>query len=184
MTALGFSVLFGGWLLWFIPFALARSRSPRAKAVTVDVRGRWGVVLEGVAYAILWMGTYWRRNPGDLRIALAALFAIVGIALAWGGTRALGKQWRVEAGLSADHDLVRSGPYRLVRHPIYASMFAMWIATCLMIGTWPRLLVSLILFLVGTEIRVRVEDALLESRFGEQAREFRREVSAYIPYVR
>jgi len=177
-------VLFGGWLLWVIPFAQARSRSPRAKAVTIDERGRWGMLLEVLAYIVLWIGPYWRRDPGDLRISFAVAFMILGIVLAWGGTRALGKQWRIEAGLSADHDLVRSGPYRIVRHPIYASMLAMWIATCLLIGRWPRLLASLILFIIGTEIRVRVEDALLESRFGEQARNFRREVSAYIPFIR
>ena len=98
MNAFGLSVLFGGWLLWVIPFAQARSRSPRAKVVTIDERGRWGMLLEVLAYIVLWIGPYRRRDPGDLRISFAVAFMILGIVLAWGGTRALGKQWRIEAG--------------------------------------------------------------------------------------
>jgi hypothetical protein len=47
------------------------------------------------------------------------------VALAWAATRHLGKQWRYEAALSEDHELIQTGPYRWVRHPIYASMLGM-----------------------------------------------------------
>jgi protein-S-isoprenylcysteine O-methyltransferase Ste14 len=46
------------------------------------------------------------------------------------------------------------------------------------------LLLAVLVFLVGTEIRVRVEDRLLSSRFAERFREYERSVSAYIPFLR
>jgi protein-S-isoprenylcysteine O-methyltransferase Ste14 len=46
------------------------------------------------------------------------------------------------------------------------------------------LAVALIFFLIGLEIRVRIEDALLASRFGEQFRDYQHRVSAYLPFVR
>jgi protein-S-isoprenylcysteine O-methyltransferase Ste14 len=49
--------------------------------------------------------------------------------LSWTATRALGRHLRFDAALTPDHQLVRSGPYRLLRHPIYTSMF------CLLLGT-------------------------------------------------
>lgn len=177
-------LLLSGWVIWVVPFALARKRSGTPAAVQVDRRARWGILLEGFAYGLVWFGDFWKRPTSDARVAGAALLFAVGAALAWGGTRALGKQWRIDAGLSADHDLVRSGPYRIVRHPIYASMLAMLLGTGLLITPWPRLGAALLLFLAGTEIRVRIEDALLASRFGAPALEFQRRVSAYIPFVR
>ena len=46
------------------------------------------------------------------------------------------------------------------------------------------LLLSTIVFMTGTEIRVRTEDRLLESRFGDQFREYKRTVLAYIPFTK
>ena len=104
--------------------------------------------------------------------------------LAWGAVRHLGKQFRWQAGLYHDHELVRTGPYAVVRHPIYASLLAILLGTLLILTPWPWMVVSLALFAVGTEIRVRAEDGLLESRFGEEFRAYRSKVPAYLPFVR
>jgi protein-S-isoprenylcysteine O-methyltransferase Ste14 len=88
------------------------------------------------------------------------------------------------AGLSSDHELIVCGPYRVVRHPIYTSMLCMLCGTGLMITPLPLLLLSALVFIVGTEIRVRIEDRLLAARFGESFRDYQRSVPAYIPFVR
>jgi protein-S-isoprenylcysteine O-methyltransferase Ste14 len=53
-----------------------------------------------------------------------------------------------------------------------------------MITPWLLFLISALLFVAGTEIRVRVEDNLLASRFGERFREYQQRVPAYVPLVR
>ena len=99
--------------------------------------------------------------------------------------RALGQHWRLDAGLNADHELVRAGPYRVVRHPIYTSMFCMLLGTGLVLATpLPLLLPSLLMLAIGTEIRVRTEEKLLASQFGEQFLDYRRRVPAYIPFLK
>jgi protein-S-isoprenylcysteine O-methyltransferase Ste14 len=61
---------------------------------------------------------------------------------------------------------------------------------CILLGTgtlitpWWLFLASLLVFLAGTEIRVRIEDRLLASHFGERFQEYKSSVSAYIPFVR
>jgi steroid 5-alpha reductase family enzyme len=92
-------------------------------------------------------------------------------------------QWRFDAGLNADHQLVQSGAYRVVRHPIYTSMLSLMLGTGFLITPMPVLLLATVLFVIGTEIRVRIEDALLASRFGEAFQEYKRRVPAYIPFV-
>ena len=96
----------------------------------------------------------------------------------------LGKQWRFDAGVIAGHELVRTGPYRFVRHPIYLSIFLMLIMATALIGTMPGLPVAYVLFIAGTEIRIRVEDRLLERQFGQMFREWRDRVPAWLPGIR
>jgi protein-S-isoprenylcysteine O-methyltransferase Ste14 len=91
---------------------------------------------------------------------------------------------RFDAALTSDHELVRTGPYRIVRHPIYTSMFCLLLGTGFMVTPPLLFLVAIILFIGGTEIRVRIEDSLLASRFGDKFRAYQRSVSAYIPLVR
>ncbi len=179
-----FVILIGSWLLWMLPFLILRMRRRAPAAVRVDRRARWGILLEMFAYWLIWAGPFWQRHPSDARVAASIVFFALGAVLSWTGTRALGRQWRVDAGLSADHELVRSGPYRIVRHPIYASMFAMLLGTGFLIARWSLFALSLPLFLAGTEIRVRVEDALLAGRFGSQALEYQKQVAAYVPFIR
>jgi protein-S-isoprenylcysteine O-methyltransferase Ste14 len=184
MPGYAYAILMGGWLLWGLPFPLAQRRSRTPKAVQVDRRARWGILLEMAAFSLVWFGDISKRHPGEARIVAAALFFAAGAVLSWGGTRALGNQWRIDAGLSANHNLIRSGPYRVVRHPIYASMLAMLLGTGFLLTPWLRFLAAVALFLAGTEVRVRIEDRLLESRFGAEAAGYRSRVAAYIPFVR
>jgi protein-S-isoprenylcysteine O-methyltransferase Ste14 len=181
MPAYIFGILAAGWVAWMLPFFLAR-RGGRAQ--TLDRRARWGIVLQGIGFAFVWMNHYWHRSPSAIRVVLAIGFLILGALLSWTSARTLGRQWRFDAGLNADHELVQSGAYRFIRHPIYASMLCMLLGTGSLIARLPLLVVALIFFLIGLEIRVRIEDGLLESRFGEEFRRYQRRVPAYLPFVR
>jgi protein-S-isoprenylcysteine O-methyltransferase Ste14 len=108
----------------------------------------------------------------------------LGGVLAWTSVTHLGRQFRIRAGLYVDHELVCTGPYGVVRHPIYASILAVLLSTLLLLTPWQWMAVSLALFVAGTEIRVHVEDGLLASRFGKEFDEYRRQVRAYVPFVR
>jgi protein-S-isoprenylcysteine O-methyltransferase Ste14 len=112
------------------------------------------------------------------------LLGPLSVALAWFAVRHLGKQWRVQAGLNADHELVQTGPYRFLRHPIYASILGMLLATGVILTWWPILVLALIFYFAGTEIRVRAEDRLLEGRFKDSFTAYRSRVPAYIPILR
>ncbi len=63
-------------------------------------------------------------------------------------------------------------------------MLGMLVATGLLVAAWPVLAAALALEIAGTEVRVRVEDALLAARFGDVFAQYRRAVPAYVPYVR
>jgi len=159
-------------------------RRHRRSAARIDKRARAGILVQSLAFLLLWASDFWNHPPDLWRVLLASLFFAVALLLAWTALRALGPQWRLDAGLNADHQLVRSGPYRIVRHPIYASMLCMLLGNGLLVTPLPLLAASLAIYVIGTEIRVRVEDALLASRFGADFRAYQDNVAAYIPLVR
>jgi len=109
---------------------------------------------------------------------------VVASLVAWLAVRHLGRQFRVHAGLYEDHQLVTTGPYGIVRHPIYTSLLALLVCTLLVLARWAWMPVALAVFVAGTEIRVRSEDGLLAGRFGESFAAYRARVPAYLPFVR
>ena len=63
-------------------------------------------------------------------------------------------------------------------------MFCLLLASGFLFTPILLLLIAIVVFVAGTEIRVRIEDALLLSCFGEQFLEYRRAVFAYVPFIR
>ncbi|HTV15431.1 MAG TPA: isoprenylcysteine carboxylmethyltransferase family protein [Acidobacteriaceae bacterium] len=138
-----------------------------------------------LGFALLWTyvrPTGFHKHSWELAISMA--IGPPSVALVWCATRHLGKQWRYQAALRDDHELVRTGPYGWIRHPIYTSMLGMVLATGFCWTWWPMFAAAVVVFLVGTEIRVRSEDRLLAARFGDAFDEYRQRVPAYLPLVR
>jgi protein-S-isoprenylcysteine O-methyltransferase Ste14 len=173
-----------GWVAWWSPFFL-RFRGSRPKSVQKDSTARWGVLMQAVGAAAIYAHkpATWASTIAWWRVIPAIAMVVPAVWLAWTATAHLGRQWRVEAGLNADHELIRSGPYRVVRHPIYASMLCMMLMGASLIGTWPGAPIGIALCLIGLEIRVRVEDGLLAAHFGEMFRVWQKSLPALIPFV-
>jgi protein-S-isoprenylcysteine O-methyltransferase Ste14 len=173
------------WFAWAFAFVRVRRRAAGQKKV-VRARVSWcGFMLQGFGYALVWADVrpvgFHKSTPS---LIVSMILDPLPVALAWAATRHLGKQWRYEAALNQDHELIQTGPYRWVRHPIYLSMLGMLLATGAAWTWWPMLVGGLILFLAGTEIRLQAEDRLLAERFQESFIAYRSRVRAYIPFFR
>jgi protein-S-isoprenylcysteine O-methyltransferase Ste14 len=143
------------------------------------------LVLELVGYTVMLQGRFWDMSPELWRVLASLLCFAVAIALSWTATRALGRQHlRFDAAIGAEHQLIQSGPYKLVRHPIYTSMLGVLWGIGFMAASPVLFVVATVVFLAGTEIRVRVEDRLLAARFGQQFAQYQRSTSAYLPLLR
>jgi protein-S-isoprenylcysteine O-methyltransferase Ste14 len=174
-----------GYVVWSLAFFKPSQQARgQKKAVRASV-SRWGIALQTVGFAFAW--AYVRpvgfSKPAPLLIVSMILVPLP-IVLAWMAAHELGKQWRYEAAISEDHELIRTGPYRWIRHPIYASMLGMVLATLAAWTWWPMAVGSLAFFLAGTEIRVRAEERLLAERFGANFAEYRKNTHAFIPFLR
>src|SRR4051794_15973231 len=117
------------WFVWVSVFARARRASRGHDKVTKAPGARLGIVLQVVGFVVATA-----RSPRASQDRPAAFYAAamvlapMAVVLAAAAVRHLGKQWRLDAALRTDHELVRAGPYRLIRHPIYASMLLLHLA--------------------------------------------------------
>ncbi len=147
-----------------------------------------GVALQGLAYAIVWSvrrQPFTPLAPGDqwlevLTAAIAIAASIGSVMLIMSAVKTLGKEWSITARMVHDHQLATEGPYARVRHPIYTGMLGMLIATGLAISHWIALVAAIVIFAIGTLIRVRIEERLLRETFGQRFEEYARQVPAVI----
>ncbi|HEY4052767.1 MAG TPA: isoprenylcysteine carboxylmethyltransferase family protein [Terriglobales bacterium] len=181
MPAYAYLLIATGVIVWFYPFVPAHRRT--AAASVVNSRSRWGLLLQFVAFSLLWQGYFWERSLPVWRALISVVLFALAAVLSWTSSRALAGQLRIDAALGADHKLVRSGPYALVRNPIYTSMLLVLSAVAVIIAGWKLSVIALLLFIIGTEIRVRLEERLLASHFGKEFEAYKHSVPAYIPFL-
>ncbi len=93
----------------------------------------------------------------------------------------LGRHWRGVIAILGNHQLIRSGPYRLVRHPIYTAILGMFVGTAMVSGG-PYALLGVVFATVAYWRKVRIEEHYLHQAFGEEYAEYSRITPALIPF--
>jgi protein-S-isoprenylcysteine O-methyltransferase Ste14 len=178
------------WVLIAPPFMRGRSSSEK-KTTQRDSWSRVGLLVQGIAFGLSWMGPWWLFMPRSPvmhpAVALAAvLVAFAGSFLVIRSIRELGRQWSLTARIAEGHRLITTGPYSLVRNPIYTGMWGLQLGTCLAFSAWwlgyKMVAITAVIYYVGTMIRVNREERLLRAEFGEGFDEFTRRVPALIPW--
>src|SRR5882724_6366739 len=186
---LAFVVMMLSWLAFVITF-LFHKKPPSPPDKKRDPSSITGIVLQGVSYGIVWS----IRRPWftpmfpnrSLEIGLAVLTMVLAACSVWfcsAAIRTLGEQWSLAARVVEGHKLVTQGPYNIVRNPIYTGMFGMLLATGLAVSHWLGLLAAIVVFAIGTFIRVRSEERLLREMFGPEFDTYARKVPAVIPFL-
>jgi protein-S-isoprenylcysteine O-methyltransferase Ste14 len=105
--------------------------------------------------------------PKLLNWTFAAL-ALLGFGFAWWARLHLGRDWSWNVTRKEDHQLVDTGPYSRVRHPIYTGLLAAGVATAALEAKWPTML-GLALFTAGFWLKARLEERFLGQELGPAA---------------
>jgi protein-S-isoprenylcysteine O-methyltransferase Ste14 len=175
-------------MLAWLPGRLAgcRPRAPRQTAHRA---------LQLAATALLFIGfmlLFNRALPGHrVRVtppaaalgALGAALTLAGVAFAIWARRTLGRNWSgVVMGVREGHELVQSGPYAIVRHPIYTGLLVAMLGTALITGTLPAYL-GVAAGLCGILLRVAIEEELMAAEFGDAHAAYRQRTTKLVPFV-
>ena len=173
-------------LLFFIALMRALMRRTPESGGRRDSKSRLGIILQSVGFFLVGFGAV---RPSLPLVSPAAVAGAVAVLLLMGGclylfaasSSALGRNWSLEARMRTDHQLIRTGPYARVRHPIYLGMLLFLLGLAVALGHWLQLILAAPLFLVGTVIRTRLEDRLLDAQFGQEFRDYAQSTPALIP---
>jgi protein-S-isoprenylcysteine O-methyltransferase Ste14 len=193
-NAVGFLATMAMWLVWAAIFIFKKKPAETGEKVKETRRepaSLAGIGVQALAFAGIWAVQRIPKGPivpmADWAAwtvaALQILLAAFSVWISATAVRTLGKQWTYVARTIEGHKLITEGPYRLVRNPIYLGMFGMMVATGISITVWPVLLAAIVVFLIGTWIRVRSEEKLLRATFGAEFEDYARHVPAFLPGV-
>jgi protein-S-isoprenylcysteine O-methyltransferase Ste14 len=178
--------IYGAWLLWWISWVIA---APFANRTTK--RSPWMLVVVAAALGTAFLlpdhlvrpdlTSLWQM-PETARWLLLAV-AVAGFAFAWWARITLGRLWSGTITLKEGHHIVDTGPYALVRHPIYAGILLSAAATAAAQDSPTALAVAVVFVLVLT-IKAWAEERFLARELGIEAyAAYRRRVPMLLPFL-
>ena len=118
------------------------------------------------------------EEPWIARLCIAVTW--VGVAIAVWARYCIGVYWSARVTLKEGHQLIRSGPYAFVRHPIYTGMLLGAIGATLVAGEW-RGIVAVILLLAAHSRKAMREETLLTKEFGDEYTSYRKQTGFLFP---
>jgi protein-S-isoprenylcysteine O-methyltransferase len=159
-----------------------RDDSKDSGSLRLLLGGQWIALL--IAFAVAFVTAF--AFPARLQVPLFA----VGISLLLLGSllrrycwRTLGEYFTGDVRARADQPVIRTGPYRLIRHPSYTGGMMMFIGIGLSLGNW----ISAVLLTISTislySYRVSVEERALLETIGEPYVAYMKECKRFVPYV-
>lgn len=179
------------WLAWLLSWMVAARWSSRAerrpsphaestyRVVTLvgaillfDLHPRWPWTI-----AAIW------NLPAAIAWTMVVL-TLCGFAFAWWARLTLGALWSSGVTRKADHEIVRAGPYGVVRHPIYSGLLLSVVATALLRGTVAAC-AGAACFVIGWVVKARLEERFLRRELGEDRYDaYARRVPMLVPFMR
>jgi protein-S-isoprenylcysteine O-methyltransferase Ste14 len=176
---------FSGWLIfsayWEIAArhtAAARKSESRSSRAVHEILTNLALVLE--IAPIHGLGRLLPVSP--LLMTAGLVVEALGLSLAIWARRHLAVYWSGEISIKVDHQLVRSGPYRTLRHPIYTGLLTMYAGVVLVTSEW----LAVIGFAVAVFAywrKIRLEEAALDGAFGPDYDAYRRSTWSLVPGV-
>jgi protein-S-isoprenylcysteine O-methyltransferase Ste14 len=178
------------WLVWAVYWCIAglRAKATRRLEGVASRLTHMVPLLVGVAIMMFprLTGPYltmhylprslWLFRLGFALVAIGLGFSV--LARIW-----LGGNWSGLVTLKQDHELIRSGPYSFVRHPIYTGLLLAVLGSAIAMGEW-RGLLGLALFAGAFLHKIQIEEQFMTAQFGADYARYRNEVPALIPMPR
>jgi protein-S-isoprenylcysteine O-methyltransferase Ste14 len=171
------SELWLGWKKRRQPGATARDQVSKWPLIT----GVWATVGLGIGLAMGFPGA--AITTGRTAIFVAGLVVMAaGMALRWYSIIVLGRSFTLVVSTRPDQKVIRSGPYRWIRHPSYTGALLTLVGILMCCVNWLSF-VPIVLAIAGYAYRIRVEETVLAENLGAEYRDYMKHTRRLIPFV-
>jgi protein-S-isoprenylcysteine O-methyltransferase Ste14 len=142
----------------------------------------------GVSWVLL---VYWKLPPPlnlrlisreDWVLISGIIICVLGLFITIWARRTLAGNWSSDVTFKEGHELIKTGPYRFARHPIYTGLLIMCAGTAIEIGTL-RGLLAIVVMAIAFWIKLKQEERLMMRHFPVQYPAYRKEVKALVPFI-
>jgi len=126
---------------------------------------------------------WWHGQPSSWPLLVAGwVVALASFMIRRRAIAALGQFWSLHVEIRENHQFVKSGPFRFVRHPTYFSMILELAACGLILHAGFTMVVIALVFVPALLLRVRLEEGALTEKFGDAYRAYQKSTPAIFPY--
>ena len=182
------NVIDAAWIAFGVYWLAAAFRLNRMKKREPAHERLLRFVVMATAFLLLYNGPGPRFGPLNRRFipyaswveTTGAALACFGVAFAIWARYHIGRYWSSTVSIRAEHQLIRTGPYAHIRHPIYTGILLALAGTVLAIGRY-RAIVALAILLIAFTWKARREEALLSTEFGPAFEEHKRLTGFFLP---
>ncbi len=179
-------------LLWlaFLVYWLIATRNSKTK---IYRQPRWVCLVISGEFLLGAALLFWRRlsfgwlglsllPPGGATGVSGTMVCGAGLLLALGARWTLGANWSGEVAIKERHELIQQGPYRLVRHPIYAGVLLMVLGTAIVLDEL-RGFLAIAFFLGSVALRIHAEEIVLTQQFPQEFPQYKKRTRLLIPWL-
>jgi protein-S-isoprenylcysteine O-methyltransferase Ste14 len=178
------------WIV-FVIYWIVGALKTRATREKESFTSRFAVLsIEIVGYGLIFSGSTGIGFLGTRVLPRTMASVVAGVVLTWTGIGLaiwaryhLAEYWSARVTIKEGHQLIRTGPYARLRHPIYSGLILATFGSALAIDEW-RCVLGLCLVLAGYCLKARKEEAMLSQQFGDAFREHQKHAGFLIPRFR
>ena len=177
-------VAVGSFIAYITAASLFQRRARRSRGDSLRLAGgvaRWGPAFAWVPYLVLDTRPGPTIEPSEATVAVGLALVILGAAFAWWAASTLGPEFDLEPEVHERHSVVRGGPYRLVRHPVYVGIAVHLFGACVAAGNLVLFVGVLFVGFPLLYLRARTEEQLLRDELGSAYETYRRDVGMFLP---
>jgi len=180
-------VVYSSWVLFGIYWLVSAFSAKKTEKREPSAERLGHMILMAAGYVLLFQrnGNWGTLNnrflPDTLRIAwLGAAITFAGVLFAIWARWNLGRNWSAAVTIKQGHQIIRSGPYAYIRHPIYTGMLLGVIGSAITAGEY-RGLLAFAIILFGFYRKARKEEKFLAANFGQPFLEHKQHTGFFLP---
>ena len=174
----------GIWAIWWLAMAFFSKSTKRRESLVQRIEHLVPALLGFTLIFREEFGGAWLSRPilsaSPLLPLICVALTILGLLFAVWARLTLGSNWSGMVTIKTNHQLIRRGPYRWIRHPIYTGMLAALFATAIAQGLLSGLVGFAFVFLALYR-KARREEKFLAQEFGEGFSEHRQHTGMFLP---